>query len=435
VDSGVTRSPSWSADRHPGGLDAAMAEVWVRLTVIVGRTQQLRRRMETDRTIDPDIGVEALLGIESQLWAMEAALRASESRFRAIVEEASDYAILTTDAEGRIDGWYPGAEAVFGWTPEEALGQSFAMTFTPEDRESGAWLGELERARETGYALDVRWHVHKDGTRVFIDGSAYALREPGGEFRGLLKIGQDVTARRAAEMALRESETRLQERVTAATAELRALSRRLLAVQEEERRHLARELHDEIGQMLTGLGFQLGAAAPEEAPGLADARRTVQELTEQVRQMSMDLRPSALDAYGLLAAARWHIDRYQTRTGVRVDFRYEGLDRRFQPVVEVAAYRVLQEALTNVARHGGTEAASVSMLADGTMLTVAIRDSGRGFDPAIAWSASGLSGMQERVELLGGTLTVDTAPGAGTLIAAELPLEAFADTMDAGVDS
>src|SRR5690606_29300891 len=151
---------------------------------------------------------------------------------------------------------------------------------------------------------------------------------------------------------------------------------------------------------LTGLGFQLGAAVPGEAPGLADARRTIQELTEQVRQLSMDLRPAALDAYGLLAAARWHIERYQTRTGVQIDFRHEGLDRRFASVVEVTAYRVLQEALTNVARHGEVKAASVRMLADTTMLTVAIRDDGRGFDPAHPRVASGLGGMEERVELL-----------------------------------
>jgi PAS domain S-box-containing protein len=417
------------SERSSGGLDAAMAEVWVCMTVIVARTQRLRRSMETGHILNPDTGVEVLRGIESQFWAMEAALRATESRFRAIIEEATDYAILTTDAEGRIDGWYPGAEAVFGWTPEEVLGQSVAITFTPEDRASGAWRGELERAREAGRAPDVRWHVQKHGTRVFIDGSAYALREPGGEFQGLLKIGQDVTARREAEMALRESETHLQERVAAATAQLRALSRRLLVVQEEERRHLARELHDEIGQMLTGLGFQLGAPAPAEAPGLADARRTVQELTEQVRQLSMDLRPATLDAYGLLTAVHGLVERYQTQTGVRVDFRHEGLDRRFAPIVEVTAYRVLQEALTNVARHSGTQAASVSMLADDTTLTVAIRDDGRGFDPAVARAASGLGGMQERVELLGGTLTVDTAPGAGTLIAAELPLDVSLDVV------
>jgi PAS domain S-box-containing protein len=412
-----------------------MSEVWVHLTVIVARVQQLRRRMEDDPPPQPESGVESLLGIESQLWAMEAALRASESRFRAIIEEAIDYAILTTDAEGRIDGWYPGAEAVLGWSPEEALGQPVTMIFTPEDRANGAWLDELEGARQTGYASDVRWHVRKDGARVFIDGAAYALREPGGQFQGLLKIGQDVTARRAAEMALRESEARLQDRVAAATAQLRERSRRLLEVQEEERRHLARELHDEIGQMLTGLGFQLGAADPEAAPGLAEARRTVRELTEQVRQLSMDLRPATLDAYGLLVAARWHIERYQARTGVRVGLRHEGLDRRFAQAVEVAAYRVLQEALTNVARHSGAESVSVQMLADDTMLTVAIRDDGHGFDPDAPTLASGLGGMRERVELLGGTLAVDSAPGAGTLIAAEVPLDAPARGDDEGTGS
>jgi signal transduction histidine kinase len=230
--------------------------------------------------------------------------------------------------------------------------------------------------------------------------------------------------RASAETALRASEESLQRRVAEATAELRALSRRLLTVQEEERRSLARELHDEIGQVLTGLGLTLGGAAGASGARLAEARRIVAELTEQVRQLSLELRPAALDGYGLLPALRLHLHRFERRTGVRVDLYHEGLDRRFPAPVEIAAYRIVQEALTNVARHAGTTAATVQLYADTTALTVSIRDPGRGFAPAVMDGGSGLRGMRERTELLGGTLDVDAAPGAGVTVTAELPLGA-----------
>ncbi|MBL6458999.1 PAS domain S-box protein [Belnapia sp. T6] len=131
----------------------------------------------------------------------EATLREREERLRLIVEGARDYAIFTTDPEGRIDTWLPGATNVFGWSPEEAIGQPVAITFTPEDRERGEDEKERETARREGTAPNVRWHLRKDGARVFIEGSATALRRPDGGIRGFLKIGQDVTARRAAEEA------------------------------------------------------------------------------------------------------------------------------------------------------------------------------------------------------------------------------------------
>jgi signal transduction histidine kinase/PAS domain-containing protein len=225
-----------------------------------------------------------------------------------------------------------------------------------------------------------------------------------------------------AEEALRASEALLQERIAEATTELRSLSRRLLLVQEEERRFLARELHDEIGQMLTGLQFELAAARSRGEAALDAAEATVQQLIEQVRQLSMDLRPAALDAFGLLPALKWLIQRVQTQTGIAVDLRHQGIERRFPPEVEIAAYRVVQEALTNVVRHADVDRATISLLCDGTLLIV-IRDEGRGFDPAVTLAPSGLRGLRERVELLGGTVAIDAALGAGVRITAEFPLD------------
>ena len=145
-------------------------------------------------------------------------LRATEERFRLIVENARDYAILVTDAEDRITDWTPGAEAVLGWTAEEAVGQSSSLIFTPEDRASHVDEDEVATARREGVAPNRRWHLRKDGRRVFIDGTVTALRSEDGGLRGFLKIGQDVTERRRTEEALRESEARFRHMADSAPA-------------------------------------------------------------------------------------------------------------------------------------------------------------------------------------------------------------------------
>lgn len=144
--------------------------------------------------------------LERRVEERTAALRESEARLRLVVENARDHAILVVDPEGRITDWLPGAEAVFGWTAEAAVGRPVAMIFTPEDREQGAPEWELETARRDGSAPNVRWHMCEDGSRVFIQGTMAAMRDARGELRGFLKIGQNVTERHAAEERLRRSE-------------------------------------------------------------------------------------------------------------------------------------------------------------------------------------------------------------------------------------
>jgi PAS domain S-box-containing protein len=131
-----------------------------------------------------------------------------EERFRLIVENARDYAIFTTDSEGNVDSWPPGAANVFGWATEEIIGKPAALLFTPEDRESGAPRQEFETALARGHAPDVRWHQHRSGSRVYIEGSVWPLKDADGAPKGFLKIGQDMTLRRQHEIALMESEER-----------------------------------------------------------------------------------------------------------------------------------------------------------------------------------------------------------------------------------
>lgn len=136
------------------------------------------------------------------------ALSATEQRFRSVVEAARDYAIFQTDPQDHITEWLAGAETVFGWKAGEAIGQPAAIVFTPEDRQAGVPQAEIRRAREQGFAPNMRWHVRKDGSRVFINGSVVPLRDEEGRLRGFQKVGQDVTKNHLAQEALRESEAR-----------------------------------------------------------------------------------------------------------------------------------------------------------------------------------------------------------------------------------
>jgi signal transduction histidine kinase len=233
----------------------------------------------------------------------------------------------------------------------------------------------------------------------------------------------------AAPAATAIENARLFEEVWAGRERLQALSRRLVEVQEAERRHIARELHDEVGQVLTGLklSLEMSTHLPDEAvkASLDEAQALVNELMVEVRDLSLDLRPAMLDDLGLLPALLWHFERYTAQTQVHVVFKQIGLERRFRPEIETAVYRMVQEALTNVARHAGASKATVRLWADDETMGVQIEDQGAGFDLEAALStgtSSGLAGMHERVALLGGQLTIETAPGTGTRLTAELPL-------------
>jgi signal transduction histidine kinase len=210
---------------------------------------------------------------------------------------------------------------------------------------------------------------------------------------------------------------------------VRTLSARLLEVQESERRHLARELHDEIGQHLTGLqlvlDFGSNLSLQEAKAKLHQARAAVAILLGQVRQLAFDLRPAMLDHLGLLPALLWLFERYTSQTRVRVHFRHEGLNSRFAALTETTAYRLIQEALTNVARHAGVVEVAVRVWVQEGWLNVQVEDQGRGYDPATALASgttTGLAGMEERVRLLDGTMQIDSMPGAGTHVMAQLPL-------------
>lgn len=215
-----------------------------------------------------------------------------------------------------------------------------------------------------------------------------------------------------------------------AERELRRLSNRLVEVQESERRSIARELHDEIGQLLTGLKLVIEMASRLPADQLSNqcwqAQSLVNELIGRVRDLSLDLRPAMLDDLGLLPALLWHFERYTSQTSIHVLFAHTGIEgTRLRPEIETAAYRIVQEALTNVARHSNVNDVKVSVSADAENLNLQITDKGKGFHVASvleSGASSGLAGMRERAHLLGGKLVIESKAGIGTVIMATLPL-------------
>jgi signal transduction histidine kinase len=214
--------------------------------------------------------------------------------------------------------------------------------------------------------------------------------------------------------------------------ELERLSSQLMQAQEEERRRIARELHDEIGQALTALKLELAIAersgsTPQASPGLSEARAITDRALQSVRDMSQLLHPSMLDDLGLPDTATWYLRGFSRRTGITSELVVDRLDGRLDPDVESCTYRIIQEALTNVARHAEASQCRVVIAHAGAVLRVRIEDDGKGFeasDPAPAERGLGLVGVRERVTRLGGTMKVESRRGIGTSLMVELPVPA-----------
>ena len=229
---------------------------------------------------------------------------------------------------------------------------------------------------------------------------------------------------------LAELNQSLEAQVAARTKELQALSLRLLRIQEDERRAIARELHDEIGQLLTGLRLQLEACSREAGatmlrPRLAETLVTADNLLQHVRLLTQQYRPRILDDFGLQPALEWHAKQFGNQTGIAITLDLSLPSSRLPGEQETVIYRLVQEALTNIARHAEVKEANITITHDTQRLIVEITDRGRGFDLAAKLAlrdSIGLTGMRERVHLIGGNIEFFSQPGQGTRVQADFPL-------------
>ena len=370
---------------------------------------------------------------------VEVGLRQSDEIFRLLVDSVKDYAIFLLDSEGRVATWNQGAERIKGYKANEIIGEHFSRFYPKEARESRWPDRELEIAAKEGRFADEGLRVRKDGTTFWAYVVITALRDNTGELRGFSKVTRDLTERRALEERTRHLNRELRARVTELlesqrqvelrTLELQKLSGELLRVQDEERRRMARTLHDELGQELVALKLEIDTLRSTEdgqKRNLLQAAELVSSALQKVRNMSYLLHPPLLDESGLLPALHWYFEGLQSRGQLRIVFEYKPiLFPRLSGEIETAIFRVIQESLTNIYRHSESEDARIELIQDSDSVTVRIRDFGKGipesnFGLAVA-PGVGISGMRERVKQLSGELTIRRAE-PGTLVQATIPL-------------
>jgi PAS domain S-box-containing protein len=363
------------------------------------------------------------LRVDAETLRMRDALDEATTRLGAIVETAMD-PIITVDDAQRIVLFNHAAEQVFGCARSAAIGAPLER-FIPQ-RFRAAHRGHVDAFARTGLTNrrmgehSVLWALRNDGSEFPIEAS---ISQTGtARQRYFTVILRDITRRKEFEDALRRQQD-----------ELRELSARVLEAREEEKTLIARELHDELGQLLTALKMdvawlreRLPAAAPETAAKVEQMNAVLDQTVGSVRRISADLRPLMLDDLGLIDAASWLVEDFAQRSGIdcTLELPQEPELDALERGIATALYRALQESLTNIGRHAQAKRAWIALRLDNGAVLLEVEDDGRGIDAEdIAKPRSlGLKGMRERALYLGGTLDVARAARGGTQLRLRLPL-------------
>jgi PAS domain S-box-containing protein len=260
----------------------------------------------------------------------------------------------------------------------------------------------------------------RDGTKFFaMVESAPVKDEPG----WLSMAVTDISLRKKTEEDLRVHKEHLMDMIRQRTGQLSELARRLVEVQEKERSTIAKELHDEVGQLLTYAGLLIDKEARKPQPEtMAEAKSVIQDAVSRLRNLSATLSPPLLNNAGILEALESLFEDYTRHTQIKVTFNHEVSLEGLSANLALVVYRIVQEALTNVARHANASRVNVRISPKGRRLRIQIRDDGIGFNPKEVKKSTGLTGMKERALALGGEIIVDSGPGKGTKIIATLPV-------------
>jgi len=355
--------------------------------------------------------------------ATRAALAEERGFLQAILESAS-VLVAVADGEGRLVRVNPELERLTGWSRGELLGQKAGLRLMPPDL-APRFEAEHQALRSGPFpAVYTSELLTRAGERRPVEWTVTPLRSASGQPSHLLGIGRDVTDQRRAEERLRES-----------SEQLRALAGRLRTVREDEQTRVARDLHDELGQLLTGLKMDLRwmenrleeLPPGERVSALLDRTVAASELADQtvasVQRIAAELRPGALDRLGLVPALRQEARAFERRTGIACRLRVDDAAPESPPEVATALYRICQEALTNVSRHAGAGQVEVALVLGRGQLVLTVTDDGRGLEAVAAGpEALGLLGMTERASQLGGTVTFGRGPDGGTVVTARLPV-------------
>lgn len=356
----------------------------------------------------------------------------SNELFRLLVDSVKDYAIFVLGPDGYVLTWNPGAQALKGYAKEEIIGKHFSVFYPPEAINSGWPTRELALAEKEGRFSDEGWRVRKDGSTFWASVIITTLRDDNGKLTGFAKVTQDMTQRREAEERIQNLNRELRNRISQLdesqrslelrTLEFQSLSARVLQIQDEERRRIARDLHDDLGQQLVGIKMFVDMGGNKE---VSDA---VQSAIDSVRNLSYLLHPPLLEETGLRSALHWFIDGLIKRSGIEIQLIVRPANfSRMSSDMETTIFRIIQESLTNIYRHASSASARVEIDKQSEWVVVRIRDYGKGIAQDISGGTYlgrmgvGIGGMRERVRHLGGQLTVTRAE-PGTLVEAKLPL-------------
>jgi PAS domain S-box-containing protein len=372
-------------------------------------------------------------------------------RFEQLLEKVTDFAIIFKNTEGIIQEWNVGAERLFGYTAEEAIGQSIQIIYTPEDRANQISPLEMKIAAETGVAEDERWHLRKDGSIFFASGLLHSIYEEG-VLTCYVKILRDLTERVELEAALEESRQVLEIKVDERTPDQgeairtlrlemaanrrkdllrQRLMQKVINTQEDERKRISRDIHDHLGQEMTALKLQLQLFREQLGRDSKLTERfdkvmeTAENLDSTIDFIAWELRPAALEELGLEAALNNYVRHWSKQFEANAEVRATvSSETRLSLAIEVNLYRIVQEALNNIYKHAKASNVSVSLQKPEDKIVLIIEDDGVGFDiEENAYKAEGLGliGMGERAALVNGEIEIESAIGSGTTIYVRVP--------------
>jgi len=352
------------------------------------------------------------------------------SQLAAIVD-SSDDAILSKSLNGIVLTWNQGAERMYGYSAEEIIGKSVSILIPPEQP------GELQEILEHLKKGEVlrRYEtkrMKKNGDCIDVSVTLSPVRDAAGRIVGGSAIGQDITRRRRAEA----ERQRLYEQVQAAEQQLRRLAGYLQTTQENERAYLAREVHDQLGQALTSLKMDLvwltkripsePSALKEKATGMGTQ---IDQAVATVRRIATEIRPGLLDHLGLVAAIEWQVQEFAQRTSIDYDLELEDIKPALEDGLATQLFRIVQEALTNIARHAQATQLKIGLTSEAKTVILFIEDNGIGIQPSVISDPQslGLLGMRERALAQGGEFHIGGQPGKGTRLEVRIPRPASGD--------
>ena len=434
------------------------AHYWTRVHPELALEDDINHLLATHQALaecilnDPESGFDAVTqSLLDELPALRLQADKAIGLLAAIVDSSED-AIVSKSLDGVITTWNAGAERLFGYPANEAVGQHISLIIPHNRRnEETTILESIKQGQRIEHFDTVR--VRKDGSTLDISLTISPVRDATGKIVGASKIARDITQRKKIERALRESEERyrtladaLDTQVQFRTQELhrrnqeivrqadllRDLSGRMLQSQDEERRRVARDLHDSAGQTLAAMSIKLAqmAGAKSDPAQLANMIQEVEELvqglTQEIRTTSYLLYPPMLDESGLSYALRWYVEGLVDRSGLEVDLKIPDNFERLSREMELVIFRVVQECLTNIHRHSGSKTASIRIERQHENIHVTVQDSGKGMSPEkLAEIQSqgkgvGIRGIRERIRSFQGELIIESS-GAGTKVSAILP--------------